>query len=52
VWFYNPSTAPASWQLMMLTAEKLDFAEETATTRTARIEASEQGPDEYYLANE
>jgi hypothetical protein len=52
VWIYQPSTLPNSWHLMMLLGESLDFPYEQALVRMARIEAEEQGPDEYFLANE
>jgi hypothetical protein len=52
VWCYSPTSAPASWHLMARDQEDIDLGMIGPYERTAKLEAVEQGPSLYFLANE
>jgi len=52
VWCENPTTAPASWHLMIRDQEEIALEQESGTVHRAKLTASEQGPGRLYLANQ
>jgi hypothetical protein len=52
VWNDAPTSAPNSWRFMVRKQTETDFARLDGGGRMARLIAHEQGPEQYFLANE
>jgi len=50
VWVPLPNSAPGSWYLMSIDEPDFDYPIEDFARRTWQLEATEQGPENYYLA--
>lgn len=49
VWIYDPNTSPNDWHYMALESDDMPIPLVGPTERTVRIEAVEQGPEDYFL---
>jgi len=52
VWVYDPSSAPNSWHLLMKDDDSLIMPMTEPSRYEVSLVASEQGPEQYWLANE
>ena len=52
VWCQAPTSAPNSWNLMVRRQTEIDYPLQDGGGRMTKLQAREQGPEQYYLANE